>query len=920
MLSVATTPPKAAPSAAFLTKELKAAVDAAPADPRAAVAGCLRAAFDEARMTLSASLSAGGNPLKLAHGYSKFHDAALTALFRVGAVATDAPRAGKKLSLIALGGYGRGALAPQSDVDILFLIRGGAEEEMTPLVEFILYTLWDLRLVVGHAVRDMSNTISFAKEDMTARTALIDARRVCGGAELAQELHKKVDAAFVRRRRGEFVDAKFDERGARIARAVASRYLVEPNVKEGKGGLRDLQLLRWIAKASFGASHFPALADEGVITKAEARRFVRAQNFLWAVRSHIHDIRKRPDDRLTFAIQPEVARRLKYADRKGMPAAERLMRHYFLVARDVGVLVRRVSAALEEEGLKRPLKPGASVRAASDAIRRDKSNLRVLKGRVDFVRPRLFIRKPSDIMRLFQVVDAYDLDIHPNAFAAIAEAPAESFKNLKRDEDAQDIFRRIMTQSRNPERVLRLMNETGVLGRFIPAFGRLAGRVRYGLFYSHTLDEHAIRAVGVLSAIERGDEREEHPVATEAVSLIENKTVLYFAVLFHVLRYSGPRKTKAGAGALAERIGRRFGLSKEDAVLLGWVVESHADLARVAECRDLTDIKGVADFASSVGSLTRLRFLLIVTVCSLKIAGPQSWDGWMRHLLQDLHTACEAYLQGGGEAALADAFARQAATRRREVMSAFEGRPAPERQRIKYVCDGFDEAFWGAFSAEALARYVEAVLKSQKRDEATVIDVSAVESSGVTEAFIYTDDQPGLFGLLAGALAACGVSIRGARAVTAADGKAADVFVIQDLDGAPIDDSRRLEEIRGRLAAAIRGELRLRPSMFTDRIGARTDLFDVPVKVRIENAVSDRFTVIEAECADRPGLLYELSEVLGEAGVTIHSAHVATYGERAVDVFYIEDVPAHKITNARRLEGLRRRVLSVLNAGEGGGT
>ncbi|MEL7029801.1 MAG: [protein-PII] uridylyltransferase, partial [Pseudomonadota bacterium] len=538
--------------------------------------------------------------------------------------ATATARADKslkdKMALIAVGGYGRGALAPGSDIDLLFLIAPETEADKRSAeraTEFILYLLWDLGLKVGHAMRTVPDCIELAREDITIRTALLDMRRICGDQGLADDLKRAFATSVVKDTQAEFVAAKLQEREERHEKAGASRYLVEPNVKDGKGGLRDLHTLFWLAKYVYGAEDRRDLIRVGLLSDEEWRRLERAFVFLWSVRVHAHVMTGRAEDKLSFDLQPGLARRLGYASRGRTPAVERFMKHYFVVAKDVGDLTRIFCAVLEED-LGAAAATLTTQRRRGDNAPEDPSDpaFRLVGGRIDFADDGASLRRdPSLALRLFQIADAHDFDIHPNALRAVNRSLALMNGGFRRSAKANGLFLKILETARDPERVVRRLSESGVLARFLPDFGRITGAVRYTSYHHYPVDEHCIRAVGVLAQIERGELAEDHPVSTRLVSDRTERAATYLAVLLHEIGLGRPiigrGEARIAGGRIAARIARRLGLDRQTADAVGAAVRDYAVLAETAQKRDLTDPKTVSDFANFVGGQDHLDRTLI---------------------------------------------------------------------------------------------------------------------------------------------------------------------------------------------------------------------------------------------------------------------------------------------------------------------
>ncbi len=830
------------------------------------------------------------------------------------------PTEGERLALMAVGGYGRGGLAPYSDIDLLFLRPYKPTAHTESVIEFMLYALWDLGFKVGHASRTLNECLKLAREDMTIRTSILEARRLAGDEVLAKSLLRRFRDEVVRGTGAEFVTAKLKERDARHARAGASRYLVEPNVKEGKGGLRDLNTLFWIARYLHPADSLEAAMSLELFHRSDVRTFLTAFDFLEAVRAHLHFAAGRPDERLTFDVQPEVAARMGYHDRPrkdgdNTPAVERFMRRYFLIAKEVGSLTRAFSAKLEAEHLKSAPR-GLSRLIPRRAARRPmiEPGFLVEAGRLTIASPSLFEADPVNLLRLFRLADARDLDLHPDAFTAATRRLGLITAKVRRDPLAAAVFLDLLARGKNTFRGLELMNEAGVLGRFLPEFGRIVGQMQFNMYHSYTVDEHTLRAVGVIHEIAAGRLDREHPLSTAVMPLIEDKEALYLAMLLHDTGKGGVGGQERAGARSARQASERMGLERHRVELIAWLVEHHLAMSDFAQKRDVADPSTVAAFASIVGNPDRLRMLLVLTVADIRAVGPGVWNGWKGELLRELYEATETVFRGGRASDAAGI------ARRRHESIAYDARVALVTQEpsAKDWATGLEDSYFVAHSgAERLAHLA---LSSRARASGGVAAKGAIRADrNAAEIVVVAPDRRALFADLALAVAGLGGNVVGARIYTSASGEALDVFHLQDAAGAPYGagDPAKLARLERALAAAAEGRP---PSGEPIRSGdlGRAAVFDIAPSVTIDNEASAEATVVEISGRDRPGLLAALARTLSDADLSIQSAHIDSYGERAVDAFYVSCSDGGKLFDARRAQSLRGRLLEVLVVGDAG--
>jgi len=813
------------------------------------------------------------------------------------------PTAGERLCLVALGGYGRGELAPFSDVDLLFLRAYKTTPLVEQVVESILYILWDLGLKVGHATRTGDECIRLAESDVTIRTALLEARYLWGERSLYDELRTRFDAEVMARSGPEFVEAKLAESAQRHQRLGDSRYLVEPNLKEGKGGLRDLQTLFWIAKYLYRVDTVDALVERGVFIDEDARRFADALEFLWTVRCHLHYLAGRAEERLTFDVQAEIGRRMGYTDHAGTRGVERFMKHYFLVAKTVGDLARIEIAALEAQHKRKP-----RFRLVGVSPRRRRLEGFVIEGnRLTIAKPTAFAEKPIDAIRLFEVAQRHDLDIHPNALKRLRYAIKRIDAGLRADPEANRLFMAMLTSRKDPEKTLRRLNESGVFGRFIPDFGRIVAQMQYDMYHVFTVDEHTIAAIGMLHRMEAGKLVKDHPTETKVLKRIKARDVLYVALLLHdIAKGRGGDHSEIGA-QVAKRLCPRLGLSREDTALVAWLVRHHLAMSMTAQKRDLNEMKTIGDFAGLVETPERLRLLFVLTVCDMRATGPNVWTAWKAALLRELYLATEERLSGsavsaGRQTRIADALAGA----RAQLGDWDDGTFTAYAQRHYPV-------YWLSFDGETIARHARLVREADREKRPLTVDQRTDPARGVTEVTVYTADHPGLFSRIAGAMAVGGANIVDARIFTTVDGMALDSFSVQSLGGEAIARPDK----RARLATAIERTLQgeVKPHRVLAKpppIPSRTRIFTVTPSVAIDNNASATHSVIEIVARDRPGLLHDVTACVTALGLQISTAKISTFGERAVDTFYVKDVFGVQITNKAKLAQIQERLMAVL--------
>jgi [protein-PII] uridylyltransferase len=829
------------------------------------------------------------------------YDFAVDHVYRAGN-----PSSAERIAVVATGGYGRGELAPGSDIDLLFVRPFKQTAWGESVIEFILYMLWDLGLKVGHATRSLAESVRLAKLDVTIRTAVLEARYLWGDRALYEDLRKKFWNEVAVGSGQDFVEAKLAERTQRHSRQGESRYLVEPNIKEGKGGLRDLQTLYWIGKYLYHADDAADLIEHGVFTREEYRTFQKAEAFLWNVRVHLHYLLGRAEERLSFDVQPALAARLGYTDaEKPRRAVEHFMRAYFLVAKDVGDLTRIFIAALEEQHKK----PQRSLRQMLPGFLKPRTpddDFYVENGRLT-ANPAIFRQDPANILRLFHIADIKGVDIHPDALRTVTRSLDLITDAVRNDPRANQAFLEALTSRHDPERALRLMNEAGVLGRFIPEFGHAVGLMQFNMYHHYTVDEHLIRAVGNLAAIERGELKDINPLTSDIIKRVQSRNVLFCAVLLHDMAKGLPGDHSDVGAVIAQSLCPRLGLSEAETKQVAWLVKNHLFMSDVAQRRDVADPKTVRDFVDHVQSPEMLRMLLILTVADIRAVGPGVFNGWKGQLLRELYYAAENMMTGGDQAPSRIARVTGAKAALEKRLADFT--PA---QREKALTRQYDN-YWLAFEEDELERHARLAAQADADGQLLTLAADTNKFRAITDIIVYTPDHAGLFSLFAGAIAVAGGSIVDAKAFTTTDGFALDVFSVQDAEGQAFGDKERLARLSQSIEKTLRGQVQLRQALAQRKpLKTKASAFSIRPKVLFDNEASRLATVIEVECLDRPGLLYDITQAIFEAGLSISTSMVATYGERAVDVFYVRDGFGHKIAHPSRLEAVEKRLKAAL--------
>ena len=813
------------------------------------------------------------------------------------------PTESERIAVLGVGGYGRAEMAPHSDLDLLFLTPWKITPWAESVIETMLYMLWDLKLKVGHSSRTVKDCLRLGREDITIRTALLEHRFVCGFRPLAGELDEKLWSDLFRNSGPEFIEAKLAERAERHKRQGGQRYVLEPNVKEGKGGLRDLQTLYWIGKYLHRVPSAEGLVAAGLLSHEEFEIFTRAEDFLWAARCHLHYITGRATDVLTFDQQVEVAARMGYRDVSGRRAVERFMQDYFRQATRVGELTRIFLTELEARHAKRE----ASLFGIFKRTKRVKPGYQLVQGRIDVIDPAAFLADKLNFLQVFEEALRTGYLLHPNVMRLMASNLDRIDDELRDDPEAIQIFLNLLLLHGNPERALRRMNELGVLGAFIPEFEPIVAMMQFNVYHHYTVDEHIIQTVSVLAQIERGELVEELPVASGILKAGVNRRVIYIALLLHDIGKGRPEDHSIIGAQLARRICPRLGLDPEECETVEWLVRYHLLMSDMAQKRDIGDPRTVRDFAKAVKTLKRLDLLTVMTVCDIRGVGPGTWNNWKAMLLRQLYKQTAEALHGGLETVNRENRKDDAKLALRERLADWDAALLDHETSRHYA------PYWQALSTDTHA--VFAKLLQGIGDHEIRIDLHPDPDRDATRTCFALADHPGIFSRLAGALALVGANVVDARTYTSKDGYATAVFWVQDIEGKPYEVAR-LPRLTTMIDRTLKGEVLARDALKDrDKVKKRDREFRFPTHITFDNVGSEIYTIIEVDTRDRPGLLFDLTRTLANNNIYIASAVIATYGAQVVDTFYIKDMFGLKLHQKAKQESLDKKLRQAIVEG-----
>ena len=784
-----------------------------------------------------------------------------------------------RVDMVAVGGYGRGELCPHSDWDLWFLVPDHQTPGINAAIERFMYALWDMNAHVGHAVRTVAESAKHLGEDWDSATAALEMRLLHGKGYLFAELQRQ-GARFFARRKKAFVQAKLAEMKTRHARGGGTAFLMEPDIKEGQGSLRDVQGLFWMSKAWYQVERLDSLVDMGVMTARELKQLRDARNFLWRCRTGLHLMAGRAMDKMGFEQQADLATRFGHRDQPGQYAVDVFMKQYFRHAGRISRITHLMVMHFEEQ-----LNPRRFVRrkAIGDGL--------VLEGdRVGLRDARVFEENPLRLLNIFHVAQMDHRHLSSQALRLAREQVKLLTPRLRNSAEASALFLQILRSPRNVAWALREMNVTGVLGRFIPDFRRVVGQGQFNRYHSYTVDEHTIRAVAEARNMVHGDTGATRlPLACELMQRLHRPELVYIALIFHDIAKGRPGDHSELGEDLARRFCLRLGLDRDDAELVAWLVRHHLLMAMVSQRSDLSDPHVAAGFAAQVGDMQRLNCLLILTVADIAAVGPITWNDWKGSLLDELYRATELQLM--------DPDGRSSALKTRvetRVKSLLRLLPAGERSGIAAACTIMPERCIMQFEVERL-RPIAALIARSGDDQGVDVDIDV--GRGETRLLVLAHEREGLFAGLTGEMASGFINVASAHAYDLSDGRVLDVFRIQTPEGRALVIPTDIENLRRRIEALIAHPGEIRPPVVRPP-KIHILMRHVQVLAQTLPTASTRHTAIEVTAADRPGLLAQLAYTIYRAGYHLRGANISTFGEKVVDVFFLQRRDGGKLTAA----------------------
>jgi [protein-PII] uridylyltransferase len=807
-----------------------------------------------------------------------------------------------EIALLAVGGYGRGELHPCSDIDVLILLENSDQERFRSPIEGFLTLLWDVGLEVGQSVRSIAECAEEARADVTVITNMMESRTIAGPETLRQRMQEVIAAEQIWPSRDFFI-AKRAEQRARHAKYNNTEYNLEPNVKSSPGGLRDIQTILWIARRQFGALNLQAMAKQGFLLEGEYRLLAASQSFLWKVRYALHMLAGRAEDRLLFDHQRNIASLLGFTDKDGKLAVEHLMQKYYRSVMAVAELNDLIMQHFEEVIL------GAGISGPVTVLN---SRFQVCDGYLRAVRPDVFKRTPFAIMEIFVL-----LAQHPEIRAVQVETirllrdhRQLIDENFRRDIRNTSLFIELFKSREGIHRNLRRMNRYGILGRYLPEFGRVVGQMQHDLFHIYTVDAHTLNLIKHLRKFDRPELAEKFPLASKLMATLPKPELIYLAGLYHDIgKGRGGDHSQLGA-ADAQAFCHRHNLPQWDSELIVWLVRHHLVMSTTAQRKDLSDPQIIHEFASLVGDQTHLDYLYVLTVADINATNPTLWNSWRASLLRQLYTETRRALHRG----LENPLDREHMIRRTQHAAlALLAIQEIDQDAAEQLWSQLGDDYFLRHSASDVAWHTAAILSHKTPGEPLVLmgRMTQHEHEGASQIFIYAPDQHDFFAVTVAAMDQLNLSIQDARIITSGSQFTLDTYVVMDAGGGNLEDPERMHDIQQGLISALKNPEHYR-AIIQRRVPRQLKHFSFEPQVNLSNEQGIPFSTLELVAPDRPGLLARVGQIFQQFELSLVNAKIATLGERVEDIFFITDANHQPLSDPKLCADLQDAIIRSL--------
>jgi len=862
-----------------------------------------RCFLDEQTEIILNSHRSGASGLVITQVFTQLFDHLNRQLFNASAWQLDESSVAR-CSLLALGGYGRCEMNPRSDLDLMFYYTDGGRPAAEKISDRMLYLLWDLSLDVGYSVRSAGDCLEQLGLDITVRTAMLDARFLAGNPSAWDDFSSRVFTRVQGDSTQKFIKAKLEENQERRRKYGSSVYLLEPNIKEGEGGLRDLQAALWVARIKFKAASLRDLVIKGVLNEDEAGNIETAYDYLWQIRNELHFLSTRKSDQILFEHQSKIAAFLGYKDNKRAPAVEQFMQDYYTHAAHVEHLSSSLIIKATQRDETRSGVLGFFVRRNLD------DGFSILRGEIRSDSEERFRDNPALIMKAFELAQLHDAELSVPLKLQVRDNLSLINDRVRRSKEMNESFLRIL---RHPKRVgstLRQMHHLHLLNHFIPEFKRIFCKVQFDLYHIYTVDIHSLFAIEETCRLWDGEYDNEYPLLARLAKDVEKRELLLLAVLFHDIGKGEGKDHSTQGASMVPTIARRMGLNREDSMRLQFLVQNHLSMVHISQRRDLHDNRTIADFAAQMNGMSEnLRMLYLLTFADVRSVGPDVWSEWKGQLLQELYEKTFDLLEKGDF--FQEKRSEKVRNRKRKVRSALLD-DYPE-SRVNRCLSNLSTRYLLSYRSHEIIKHLRLSLGRGKATLALEIEQHAEQN--YTQVTLATLDSPGLFSQIAGVMAAHAINILGAQIHTRRNGLVLDVLQVNSATGEAVENAAKWKRVERDLAGVLEGRIFIKnlltrqkaPSFMVTREKPKR-----PSRIDISNEVSDQYTVIDIYAHDRIGLLYDITRTLTELGLYIAVSKISTKVDQVADVFYVRDIFGQKIGQPEKLQKIEEDLLVCL--------
>ncbi len=805
-----------------------------------------------------------------------------------------------KCSLVAVGGYGRSELLPGSDIDLMILISQQPDKQLANELSCFITFLWDIGLEVGHSVRTIEDCTEQGKADVTVITNMIEARLICGDEGLYERFQQAIDPSQMWSSR-EFFEAKLEEQHNRHLRYNDTAYNLEPNIKEGPGGLRDIQIVGWVAKRHFGTRTYLELIDREFITTDEYDLLVQSQRHLWKVRFALHRLAKRREDRLLFDYQNQISTDFGFEAGPHNLAIEQFMQQYYRTIMELERLNEMLLQIFKEEILFADTKKQANV--INDRFMLRNSFIEVKHADV-------FNQHPPALIELFVLISAHEdcKGVSASTIRLIREHLYLVDDNFRNNDEVKRLFMQLMSAPNGVTHQMRRMNSYGLLAAYIPAFGKITGRMQYDLFHAYTVDQHTIFVIRNLRRFALQKHEDEFPFCNLVFSKLEDPKLLYLAALFHdIAKGQGGSHSVLGA-EIATQFCLQHNLNAKETRIVSQVVRNHLLMSVTAQRKDISDPDVVREFAQQVGSMNMLNYLYLHTVADIRSTNPKLWNNWKDALFKQLYTATKKVIRLGIENAPdIEEIIQEDRDAAFELMTDLPY----DKQAIIDQCDQLPGDYFLRHHPLEIKWHVDTILGSP--EQSTLVRVRQATYTKTTKVFVYCDENPNVFSQVTGALGSLGLSILNAEIFTTKNDKIMDTFIIQDQNSKSVTEPSIVKQIEDALIKAFRSKTAYKPTI-SKRRHRHQKVFSHPTQIQFEQDTAHQRTVMEINAMDMPGILSTISHVIALNSINITHAKISTLGEKINDIFYLSTTDNNGIVEQSALNKLESQILKAIDA------